>query len=421
VSQVVKWYDLHWGRVGGKINMTPISSGENDRGVTNSMVDVAGLTKAVNGLLALPTNLTTQTDRDYWTSLLPQLPPIPISNGLLAPAADKAVGADTENQNLDSIFPLRFYGTGLPNLQMAVNSYNNRTGQSPRDGRQAWRHDSCDAAYLGLATEAKTHTVLAFNNYKYRYVGFVDGSPDADSCIEPLGIGKIALQAMVMHPGAGTTINLMNAWPAGWDVQFKLWAPQKTWVSGSFTGGKLGNVTVSPASRVGDILADGAAPTGASITGSSDPGGFVSGSGGSSPATGVGGNDAGTADTGGTGDEGGSADTVDASTTGNAAPDGGTPAPDASGADGGVPGGGSGGGSGGGVAGGSATPTAAGRSSGSSCNLAMAHAGDGTATTSWSLAAILALGLHRRRQNNRRRSTSASRARLLRGRAAPRC
>lgn len=273
-SEIVKWYDQHWQKVGGKIRMSPIYSGERDKNVTNSMVDVAGLTKLLAGLLALPEHVTTQADRAYWQTVQGALPALPISGGRLRPAEDLAVGTDTNNQNLAPIFPMRMIGPGKPELQVGIDSYNNRTGQAPRDGTEAWRHDAAHAAYLGLANEARTQVIGRFTRYKYRYQGFVNGAPDGDHCIEPIAVGKIGLQAMLMHPGAGKTLNVLNAWPSGWNAQFKLWGPQKTWVAGNVTGGKFTSLTVSPRARVPDVLIDGAAPT-VAVTGSDEDGGYV--------------------------------------------------------------------------------------------------------------------------------------------------
>ena len=309
--EVVKWHDQHWQRQSGKIRMSPIYSGERDKNVTNSMVDVAGLTKLVNGLLALPESLTTQADRDVWTRVRGELPAIPISGGRMRPAEDLAVGTDTNNQNLAPIFPYRLYGPTKPDLQIGVDSYNARTGQTPRDGTEAWRHDAAHAAYLGLAGEARTQTIERFTHYKYRYQGFVNGAPDGDHAIEPIAIGKIALQAMTLHPGIGKAINVLNAWPSGWNVQFKLWAPERTWVSGQATGGRVTSLTVSPASRVGDILVAGVAPAGVTITGTDDPGGFITGGG----ASGSGGAPGSTGGSGG-GAMGGSGDTAGSSASG---------------------------------------------------------------------------------------------------------
>lgn len=273
-SEVVKWHDQHWQKVGGKIRMSPIYSGERDKNVTNSMTDVAGLTKLLAGLLALPETVTTQAQRDYWKTVQAALPALPISGGRLRPAEDLAVGTDTNNYNLSPIFPLRIIGPGKPDLQIGIDSYNNRTGQLPRDGTEAWRHDAAHAAYLGLANEARTQVTAHFTRYKYRYQGFPNGAPDGDHCIEPIAIGKIGLQAMLLHPGAGKTLNVLNAWPSGWNAQFKLWGPQKTWVAGKIADGKPTSLVVSPKARVQDILVNGAAPT-VTVTGSDEDGGYV--------------------------------------------------------------------------------------------------------------------------------------------------
>ena len=116
-----------------------------------------------------------------------------------------------------------------------------------------------------------------FTRYKYRYQGFLNGAPDGDHCIEPGAIGKIALQAMLLHPGKDQTLNVLNAWPSTWNARFKLWGPKKTWVAGQVTGNTLNSLTVGPATRVGDVLVKGAAPAGVTVMGSDDPGGFVDG------------------------------------------------------------------------------------------------------------------------------------------------
>ncbi|OPH58178.1 hypothetical protein BC351_24900 [Paenibacillus ferrarius] len=251
-KEVVIWYDQHWPKENGKMKMYPIYSGEADRNLTNTTADIASVTKLVNGLLALPSNLTIQADRDYWTTIKSQLPPLPISDGKLRTSEDLALGTDTNNQNLWPIFPLRMYGKGLPDLQVGIDSYLNRRGKAP-SGNFGWRHDATHAAYLGMTEEAKFQTVLAFNRIKYRYIGFIDGNPDGLHSIEPLAIGKIALQAMLMQP-AGDKINLFNAWPSNWNVKFKLWAPKNTALEGDYQGGVLQSLSVSPSNRWVDVV-----------------------------------------------------------------------------------------------------------------------------------------------------------------------
>ncbi|MFD5087467.1 DUF5703 domain-containing protein [Kitasatospora sp. NPDC058406] len=254
--EVVRFYDTHWNLSNGKIDMYPMNSGEADRLVHNPMADTAGLTNTVNGLLALPTALTTQADRDYWTAVKGRLPNLPIGssatdndtsygpNDRLKSAASLFKGSDTNNQNLSAIFPLGMFGNGQPNLDLAVASYNDRRGKYPTNGTQDWRQDAAWAAYLGLTDEARYQTVQAFRAGTWRYTGFGPGSTDGQPGNEPRSIGKIALQAMLLHPGAGDDAILFNAWPSNWDVTFKLHTTNGRIVEGSLVSG-IADYTVS--------------------------------------------------------------------------------------------------------------------------------------------------------------------------------
>ena len=48
-------------------------------------------------------------------------------------------------------------------------------------------------------------------------------------------------------------ILLLPAWPAGWDVEFKLHAPLQTTVEGEFRDGKLLRLNVLPEARRGGV------------------------------------------------------------------------------------------------------------------------------------------------------------------------
>jgi hypothetical protein len=72
---------------------------------------------------------------------------------------------------------------------------------------------------------------------------------------------------MLIQPDGGK-IRLFPAWPAGWDVDFRVRAPGETIVEGTLKGGVLQRIYVTPASRYGDVVAmNGVAipPNGASV------------------------------------------------------------------------------------------------------------------------------------------------------------
>lgn len=261
--EVIKFYDTHWVLQNGKIDMFPMYSGEGDRLLHNPMVDTAGLHNALEELLALPAAIGTSADRTYWSAVQTRLPNLPIGASAsdndsnygaadrLKTSSDVFLGSDTNNQNLWPIFPFRMFGYGQPNLELAIASYNDRRGKYPVDGSNDWRHDAIHAAYLGLADEARFQTVAAFRAGAWRYRGFGPGGGDGEPGQEPTAIAKTALEAMLLHPGANGQSTVFTAWPANWNVQFKLRTAGAITVTGSRVGDSSEyTVTSGDASKV---------------------------------------------------------------------------------------------------------------------------------------------------------------------------
>ena len=110
-------------------------------------------------------------------------------------------------------------------------------------------------AYLGLADEARRIRCGPARSHddRSRFPAFwgpnYDWVPDQDH-------GSILLktvQAMLMQTD-GRKIYLLPAWPADWDVRFKLHAPYRTVVEGEYRGGKLVHLSVTPESRRSDVV-----------------------------------------------------------------------------------------------------------------------------------------------------------------------
>ena len=55
----------------------------------------------------------------------------------------------------------------------------------------------------------------------------------------------------------GRQIFLLPAWPKEWDVEFKLHAPLKTLVEGTYRNGKLTSLRVTPQARRRDVVIGG--------------------------------------------------------------------------------------------------------------------------------------------------------------------
>ena len=76
-----------------------------------------------------------------------------------------------------------------------------------------------------------------------------DYAPDQDNG----GAGELALRRMLLQAD-GDRILLLPAWPAGWDVSFRLHAPRRTLVAGRVEHDRLVDLRVTPESRRCDLV-----------------------------------------------------------------------------------------------------------------------------------------------------------------------
>ncbi|RLD77037.1 MAG: hypothetical protein DRJ10_12615, partial [Bacteroidetes bacterium] len=72
-------------------------------------------------LVALPKNLASESDRNFWSELSTKLPEIPLretpSGIALAPAERFEDKQNFENPELYAVFPFRLFGVGNPNIE----------------------------------------------------------------------------------------------------------------------------------------------------------------------------------------------------------------------------------------------------------------------------------------------------------------
>ena len=265
----ITYYDQHWKRGDvGKIRMDPAQSIETYQvDAVNPTPDVAALMSVLPRLLALPTDLRNHTQRNLWTKVLHDLPPLPMgttAHGKLPPnghgdadgkrvilPAEKYGGTrNSENPELYTVFPYRLYGIGKPDLEMARDTYAARL--FPFD--YCWGQDGEEAALLGLTVEAQKAVLREFTSYGHQQFSWFwsknsDWIPDMDNG----GAGMETLQLMLMQSD-GKRIQLTPAWPANWTADFKLNAPYQTTVTGHVENGKITKLKVAPASRAKDVV-----------------------------------------------------------------------------------------------------------------------------------------------------------------------
>ena len=253
----VTFFDQHFKRdAQGKLLLDPDNAIEMFWKVRNPLPDIAGLHYVLKGLLALPPSLTAPAARQRWQRLLAELPPVPLEevNGskmLLPFEAGQAPGRhNSENPELYAIYPFRIYGLGKPDLDIARKTFAMR--KVKKFG--CWYQDAVEAALLGDAGTAQQGVTfnLTRKDPRYRFPAFwaegCDYAPDEDNG----GNGMHALQLMLMQCDGGK-IRLLPAWPANWNADFKLHAPQNTTVQASVRDGKITDLQVTPAARRKDV------------------------------------------------------------------------------------------------------------------------------------------------------------------------
>lgn len=236
-TEILTFFDRHWQRdVNGKIRFEPSQSLETWWLAVNPLPEIAGIGRVANDLLKLTETFSSKEQRDTWKRLVNDLPPIPIKekNGkkVIAPAAICSEQQNTENPELYSVFPYRIYGIGKPDIELAINTFNERGDK----GTGGWVQNAIQAAILGLTKEASGFVVSNFTtaNKNYRFPAMwgpnYDWTPDQGHG----SVAMTALQNMILQTD-GNSIFLLPAWPENWDVSFKLHAPGNSIVEGSYS------------------------------------------------------------------------------------------------------------------------------------------------------------------------------------------
>ncbi|MGJ7032456.1 DUF5703 domain-containing protein [Niabella hirudinis] len=238
-SQILKFYAQHWKKgPDGKILFDPAMSLETFHTAVNPLPEIVGIRVVTEKLLKLP-NLTGK-QKEEWTALIQALPAVPLrlkgTDTLLAPAQAYSNKANIENPELYAVFPYRAYAVGKPGLDLAIRTFNARTHKE----NGGWQQNSIQAAYLGLTREAKAMVVESFSrwNKEMRFPAFWGPNYDwtPDQCHGSVAV--TALQRMLLQY-EDDKVTLLPAWPAEWDVQFRLAGPGGKNYEGVVKNGKL--------------------------------------------------------------------------------------------------------------------------------------------------------------------------------------
>ena len=251
----VTFFDRHFPRdERGRLLLAPANALETYWKAKNPAPDIAGLRVVLDGLLALPPELTDDAHREKWRRIRADLPDLPIAKTgdleLLLPAQEFDPPRNQENPELYAVFPFRLFGAGQPGLALAQATFEQRKFK----GRTGWAQDPIQAACLGLTDSAATGVVSFFSDYapQLRFPAFWHHDNDYAPNQCNGGNGQTTLQKMLLQ-SVGRRLLLLPAWPRKWSARFKFHAPENTVVEGVVTHGELTQLTVTPASRRRDV------------------------------------------------------------------------------------------------------------------------------------------------------------------------
>lgn len=241
----------------GKLILYPGSGAETYKMAYNSTSTIAGLKTVLKKLLALPPNYLSTEQRAHWTKMLDKIPAIAFreKNGFktIAPAWTWARINNQEIPQLYPVFPYGMYGVGLPDLDLAINTWKYGIDVPIQKNYISWHQDAIFCARLGLTEEAVQITLKKLKDADRRFPTFWGPGHDWVPDHNWGGSGMVGLQEMLLQT-VDSAMYLFPAWPLHWDVNFKLHAPFNTIVEGVLKEGKLQHLKVTPAAREKDLI-----------------------------------------------------------------------------------------------------------------------------------------------------------------------
>lgn len=263
IEQSVIFYDEHYrmrekqrtGRelLDGKLHITPTNTLEGHHQGANPTSVIAGLESVLGGLIAITKDPAKQL---RWLDMLGRLPDKPTAEvegrTVLIPTTETR-NFSWHMPSMYPLYPYQRYQLGKPGLELMRDTFLHGIGEKQRMDHRAWIQGVVHFAHLGMTDEARQLILRKLDNGPYRFPAFwppdIDHAPDHNWG----GMAMIGLQEMLMQTG-DERILLLPAWPADWEVNFKLHAPMQTVVEGEVTRNQIRSLKVSPVTRATDVV-----------------------------------------------------------------------------------------------------------------------------------------------------------------------
>ncbi|WP_322607358.1 DUF5703 domain-containing protein [Pontiella agarivorans] len=271
----------------GRLVMKGMQATETYKTGTNPILEAAALRKNLEALFALPDKWVSKKEKELfrdWAARVPELN-FRMRNGhrTLSPLLEEKPSSRLCNRELAQlypVFPYGIYALGLPGLDTAVYTWKygldpagdtylgkefGINGYPQREAWWGWGQQVPMLARMGLSHESKEYIVKKMSdamgdprsgNFKARFPAFWGPGYGCMPSMEWGGVGMVGLQEMCLQTIAkdGREIRMLPAWPADWDVDFKLHAPGRTIVECVFSDGALQWQQVTPLLRQADVV-----------------------------------------------------------------------------------------------------------------------------------------------------------------------
>ena len=265
IRQSVRFFDEHYQlrqkmRSGkplddkGKLVIFPSSSCESYRGARNPTDVIAGLHACIDSLLALDDSLLPAGEKAYYRSFQQRIPDFTYGeekgDRVMLPAQSYARYQNYECPQFYPLFPFNRFALGKDDMQVFQDTW--KHGKFAKNMVISWHQDGIFFARMGMAKEAADFNSRKLANSPRRFPTFWGPGHDWTPDHNWGGSGMIGLQEMLMQI-IGKRILLIPAWPADWDCDFKLHAPQQTIVEGKVRAGKVTDLRVTPVERRADV------------------------------------------------------------------------------------------------------------------------------------------------------------------------
>jgi len=255
--EILLFFDQHYPRgADGKLRLDPAQVIETWWIAVNPAPDVAGLRFCLDELLAM--NAGTAEEQTRWRRFRGEIPEVPLQTvegrQAIAPAEKWEKKRNAENGELYPVFPFRCFGVGLGSGDLVAWTMRHRSCKDAF-GCACWTQDQIHWAYAGNAAEASDGLVHRFRiaSTMCRFPLYGREGPDSCPDFDHFGSGATALQRMLVQEAGGKVL-LLPAWPADWDVDFRLHLSGTTALTGTVKDGKLLRWDINPPTRKKDVV-----------------------------------------------------------------------------------------------------------------------------------------------------------------------